>query len=139
MHHWRILFSEIQNVLWRKKEKKKPNIYVTCSGKNSCRKGPSNMIPSPSGSNLVFMRFTLKQEHWIQKYELHIFILAWLCYGVLQHFWLPNILRFFLFRLLKWQMHQNGTRFEKMQLFLNQSNLLFKMEVVIILKDCLIR
>lgn len=35
-------------------------ILITCSGKNSCRKGPSSMMPSPSGSNLVFMRFTLR-------------------------------------------------------------------------------
>lgn len=40
-------------------------LLITCSGKNSCRKGPSNMMPSPSGSNLVFMRFTLWQKHWI--------------------------------------------------------------------------
>lgn len=43
----------------------KEAILITCSGKNSCRKGPSKMMPSPSGSNLVFMRFTLRQKHWI--------------------------------------------------------------------------
>lgn len=51
-------------------------LYFTWSGKNSRRNCPNRMTPKPSGSNLLFIRFTLNTR---KSESENMMLLGWVC------------------------------------------------------------